>query len=515
MRRPFSPAAGAHDARRARARERVRRAPLRGPGCKDRRVRAAGTEPAPAQLRPPPAAATGRRQRRAPAPATLNTQACCHPPAVPRAITSARGALAGRPRRPPRRPRQGSLGANQTPPTLSAQPQPRPPTPPPRAPPRRTEHVLGAGGADDDLRAHRRLADLDAAVPVLRQFPQQQLVQLGEEHAIGHELGGGAGRRRGRGQRSGRASERGRWRAARGSARALPRGAPRAAAACPAQAPCTMVRLHGCCVLRSCSELWRAGRLPQHRSLLGGRCSTDREKQAVPPREFALAMQPARAAACTRRSTRLPLLADGRGCHGCSACGGSAWLRKRGRGGRGARPCAPPPRAAAQRISSVQPLQGPPNGRSCSARGRHAWGRPRGCAAASQPRAGAPPPASAPKPSCKLCCVRSYPGPAQQTDLDTGAIALRPARPQHRGIRYEAAFDLVNDRCEQTPLAASPATALPVKNGHLICELNSVRQGASAWEATHARVRAAAARARRPGTLATTSSEPLQCRRVS
>ena len=55
-------------------------------------------------------------------------------------------------------------------------------------PGRLTEHVLCAGGADDDLRAQRRHTDLHAAVAVLGQLPGQQLIQLGVEHTVGYEL---------------------------------------------------------------------------------------------------------------------------------------------------------------------------------------------------------------------------------------------------------------------------------------------------------------------------------------
>jgi hypothetical protein len=50
------------------------------------------------------------------------------------------------------------------------------------------EHVLGARGADDDLRAHRGHADLDAGVSVLGELPGQHLVQLGIEDTIADEL---------------------------------------------------------------------------------------------------------------------------------------------------------------------------------------------------------------------------------------------------------------------------------------------------------------------------------------
>lgn len=40
-------------------------------------------------------------------------------------------------------------------------------------------HVLGAGGADDDLRAQRRVADLDAGVAVLAQLALEELRAAG------------------------------------------------------------------------------------------------------------------------------------------------------------------------------------------------------------------------------------------------------------------------------------------------------------------------------------------------
>ncbi len=53
---------------------------------------------------------------------------------------------------------------------------------------RLTEHVLGAGGTDDNLSPHRRDANLDARVAVLCQLPCEKLVELGVEDAIGDEL---------------------------------------------------------------------------------------------------------------------------------------------------------------------------------------------------------------------------------------------------------------------------------------------------------------------------------------
>eukprot|EP00976_Prorocentrum_cordatum_P072881 1180876-Prorocentrum_minimum.AAC.4 len=52
----------------------------------------------------------------------------------------------------------------------------------------RTENALCAGSADDDLGAHRGDADLDTGVPILSELTGKELVQLGEEHAISHEL---------------------------------------------------------------------------------------------------------------------------------------------------------------------------------------------------------------------------------------------------------------------------------------------------------------------------------------
>lgn len=50
------------------------------------------------------------------------------------------------------------------------------------------QHVLGAGGTDDDLSAHRGHADLDASVAINAQLTLQQLVELGVKDAIGDEL---------------------------------------------------------------------------------------------------------------------------------------------------------------------------------------------------------------------------------------------------------------------------------------------------------------------------------------
>jgi hypothetical protein len=62
---------------------------------------------------------------------------------------------------------------------------------------RLTQHVLRARGADDDLRAHGRLAHLHAAVAVLGQLPHQELIELGVEHAVRNELRSGRGGERG------------------------------------------------------------------------------------------------------------------------------------------------------------------------------------------------------------------------------------------------------------------------------------------------------------------------------
>lgn len=51
-----------------------------------------------------------------------------------------------------------------------------------------TKDILGAGGADDDLSPHGRNPNLDAGVAVLRQLTGEHLVQLREEHSIGHKL---------------------------------------------------------------------------------------------------------------------------------------------------------------------------------------------------------------------------------------------------------------------------------------------------------------------------------------
>ena len=53
------------------------------------------------------------------------------------------------------------------------------------------EHVLGAGGQDDDLGTGRGYANLHARVAILSQLTSEELVELGLEHAIGHELKGG------------------------------------------------------------------------------------------------------------------------------------------------------------------------------------------------------------------------------------------------------------------------------------------------------------------------------------
>jgi hypothetical protein len=52
----------------------------------------------------------------------------------------------------------------------------------------RTEDVLRAGGADDDLGAHGGDPDLDAGEAVLPELAGQHLVQLRQENAIRDEL---------------------------------------------------------------------------------------------------------------------------------------------------------------------------------------------------------------------------------------------------------------------------------------------------------------------------------------
>ena len=51
-----------------------------------------------------------------------------------------------------------------------------------------TQHVLRPGCPDDDLCPHGRHADLDARVAVLRQLACEELIQLGVEHTVCHEL---------------------------------------------------------------------------------------------------------------------------------------------------------------------------------------------------------------------------------------------------------------------------------------------------------------------------------------
>ena len=51
-----------------------------------------------------------------------------------------------------------------------------------------SEHILGARGADDDLRAGRGLADLDTCIALLGKLTREQLVELGVEHTVGNEL---------------------------------------------------------------------------------------------------------------------------------------------------------------------------------------------------------------------------------------------------------------------------------------------------------------------------------------
>mmetsp|Transcript_18878 Transcript_18878/g.25601 ORF Transcript_18878/g.25601 Transcript_18878/m.25601 type:complete len:200 (+) Transcript_18878:259-858(+) len=50
------------------------------------------------------------------------------------------------------------------------------------------EHILGAGGLDDDLSAERSHADLNTGVSDLGELLAEQLVDLGVEHAVRHEL---------------------------------------------------------------------------------------------------------------------------------------------------------------------------------------------------------------------------------------------------------------------------------------------------------------------------------------
>lgn len=58
----------------------------------------------------------------------------------------------------------------------------------PNPPPLLTENILCSSGADDDLRPRRSNPNLDAGVAVLREFPREYLVELGEEHSISDEL---------------------------------------------------------------------------------------------------------------------------------------------------------------------------------------------------------------------------------------------------------------------------------------------------------------------------------------
>ena len=51
-----------------------------------------------------------------------------------------------------------------------------------------SEHVLGAGGHDNDLGPGGRHTDLDTGVAILGQLTSEELVQLGLEHAVGDEL---------------------------------------------------------------------------------------------------------------------------------------------------------------------------------------------------------------------------------------------------------------------------------------------------------------------------------------
>jgi len=59
---------------------------------------------------------------------------------------------------------------------------------PGRKQPTPTQHVLGAGGLDDDLRAQRGDTHIHARVAVLCKLADEQLVQLRVEDAIGDEL---------------------------------------------------------------------------------------------------------------------------------------------------------------------------------------------------------------------------------------------------------------------------------------------------------------------------------------
>jgi len=51
-----------------------------------------------------------------------------------------------------------------------------------------TQHVLSAGRADDDLRAHGSHAHFNTGVAILGKLTSQQLVELGVEHAVCDEL---------------------------------------------------------------------------------------------------------------------------------------------------------------------------------------------------------------------------------------------------------------------------------------------------------------------------------------
>lgn len=69
------------------------------------------------------------------------------------------------------------------------------------------QHILGARGAHDDLRAHGRIADLNAGVARVDQLTGEQLVHLGEQNAVRDELAllvdTGCCKRRGRGVTTG------------------------------------------------------------------------------------------------------------------------------------------------------------------------------------------------------------------------------------------------------------------------------------------------------------------------
>jgi hypothetical protein len=51
-----------------------------------------------------------------------------------------------------------------------------------------TQHVLGPGSANNDLRAQRGHTDLNAGISIGSQLANEQLIKLGVEHAIGNKL---------------------------------------------------------------------------------------------------------------------------------------------------------------------------------------------------------------------------------------------------------------------------------------------------------------------------------------